>query len=190
MRTPTSLLLLFTILVAAGCASPTRPGAVAWGEYQATSYQPIDEIEAVALAPSQGAEPDPEVEAALGRSLDRRGIAVAPDAPLRLRYRLHAVPSDAEDEGLGILLGGSAGSSGSNDVGVGLDLPLLGGDRTVRQTAYRMELSLEDAAGTLLWRGRARGNARVAEPGALARPVAPLLLEWLGKDRPPRSFSR
>lgn len=100
------------------------------------------------------------------------------------------MPSDAEDEGLGILLGGSAGSGGSNDVGVGLDLPLLGGDRKVRQTAYRMELSLENAAGTLLWRGHAKGNARVAEPGAIARPIAPLLLEWLGKDRPPRSFSR
>ena len=176
-------------LAVAACSAPARDDVV-WGTLDATVYGALDAIEAVALEPAPGAARRPEIEARLARSLGWRGIAVQDEAPLLLRYVIESTPVATEGDGLGIMLAGSGGSSGDNDLGLGFDLPLFGDRGKQRQTAFLLELRLAERDGTLLWRGRARGRARLTGEPAIARAVAPLLLGQLGRTEPGKAFSR
>ncbi len=178
-------------LAVAACGYETHPGAVVWGTLEATAYEPIEMPHAVSLAPRGAVPADPAIEEQLAFSLGRRGIEVRKGARRVMRYLLHTVAMDAEPEGIGVLLGGTIGSSGSGtDLGLGLDWPLLSGGGETRLTAFLMELSLFDDDGTILWHGRAEGRSRARAPDAILQPVAPALLNWLGSDTRGRSFAR
>jgi len=177
------------------CDTPaTHPGATLWGTATA-NLAPAREgasvpVEAVRVLPRGASGAHDAVEQALIRSLGFRRVTVDDGAALTLRYAWHAVPADADDEGLGVLLGGSVSDSGNNDVGLGLDLGLLTGESSVRVTAFLLELVLEDASGTQVWRGRADGHARAREDERILRTLVPVLLNYLGEPLKPRRFTR
>jgi hypothetical protein len=189
-----ALLALFLALAVAACAGSERirsPGADVWGNMESGVYGEIGEIASLRIAPPEGAEADGEIEAILGRSLALRGYTASAEAPLALRYMMHTTLTDGGDDGLGIAVGGSAGDkSGVDEFGIGFDLPFLSGGDSVRQTAFLFELRLEGADGALLWRGRASGRTHFTGAARIARPVAPLLIERLGRETPPRLFAR
>ncbi len=188
------LLAFALMLVSAACAASNRaqaPGADVWGEFETGLYGEVGDIRALHVAPPQGGARDIDIESVIRLSLERRGYALAVDAPLTLRYMIHTVLTDSGDQDLGIMLGGSAGSSsGVNEFGVGLDLPFLSGSSSVRQVAFLFELALEGPDGALLWRGRASGRTHISSAKRIARPVAPLLIDRLGRDTAPRGFAR
>ncbi len=188
------LLVLALALFAAACSGSERmrsPGADVWGNYESGVYGEIGDIQALRVAPPDGTPPDGDIEAIIHRSLDLRGYAANADAPLTLRYSVHSTLTDSADEGIGILIGGSAGNkSGFDELGIGLDIPFLSGSDSVRQVAFLFELALEGADGALLWRGRASGRTHFSGDKRIARPVAPLLIERLGRETPSRRFAR
>jgi len=191
MRLFLALALALTI---AACAGPERrpaSGADVWGELEAGLYGEIGELHTLRVAPPEGGSRDFDMERAINQSLARRGYETGEDAPHVLRYMLQTALTDSTDEGPGFLLGGELGSSsGVNELGIGLDLPLLGGGSAVRRVAFLFALSLEGPDGALLWRGRAAGRTHFSEARRIARPVAPLLIERLGRATPPRAFAR
>ncbi len=176
-------LVICFVFFAAACASSERvraPGADVWGNYESGLYGEIGDIQALRVAPPEGTPPDGDIEAIIHRSLDLRGYAASADAPLTLRYTVRTTVTDSGDDGIGILVGGSAGDkSGLDELGIGLDLPFLSGSDSVRQTAFLFELALEGTDGTLLWRGRASGRTHFSGDKHIARPVTPLLIERL-----------
>jgi hypothetical protein len=185
------LLLVALIAVIAGC-TPDRPppGRVLKGEVESERLVEVAAPEALALLPWPDHPVEPEIEAALERSLGRRGIGVAPGAAYRLRYRYAGVPTSFDDPELGI---GVAGTSGSSDVGVGIAFPILDlfEDRPgPAGTSFRLELVVEGPDGRMVWRGRAAGLARALSTAAIARPLVPVLLDRLGADTPRRAFIR
>ncbi len=189
-----ALLVLALALMTAACAASQRaatPGADVWGEFETGVYGEVCDIGAIRVAPPRGGAPDSDIEGIIRLSLERRGYSLDGDAPLTLRYMIHTALSDSGDSDLGITLGGSAGSSsGVNDFGIGLDLPILGGSGAVRQVAFLFELALEGADGALRWRGRASGRTQFSEPKRIIRPLAPLLIDRLGRDTARRRFAR
>jgi len=193
-RTMRILLALALVLMTAACATrepPRAPGADVWGELEAGLYGEIGELRTLRVAPPEGSSPDLEMESVLRQSLARRGYDTPDDTPLVLRYLLQTAVTDAADDGLGVMFSGALGSgSGVNDFGIGLDLPILGGGSSVRRVAFLFELRLEGPDGALLWRGRAVGRTHLSEAHRIARPLAPLLIERLGRDTPARRFSR
>jgi hypothetical protein len=195
------MLVLALALMIAACAAPDRaraPDADVWGEFETRRYGEIGEFDdprVFHVAPPEGGARDIEMERFIRQSLERRGFAVADNtsanAPHMLRYLMQTALTDADDDGLGILLGGTIGSrSGVNDFGIGLDLPFLRGGSSVRQVSFLFELFLEGPDGALLWRGRALGRTRFSNHGRIARPLAPLLLDLLGRNSPARQFAR
>ena len=188
------LLALVLALVTAACAASSRaptPGADVWGNFETGIYGDVDDIRVIHIAPPEGGAPDPDIEGIIRTSLERRGYTLDTDAPLVLRYMIHTALTDSGDRDFGIVLGGSAGSSSSvNDFGVGLELPIFSGGNSVRQVAFLFELALEGLDRALLWRGRASGRAYFSNPQRIARPVAPLLIDRLGRETLPRSFAR
>ena len=188
------LLILAVVLGIAACAAPERtrvPGADVWGNFETGVYGDIGDIAALRVAPPEGGEADAAIESIIRTSLERRGYAHSADAPLTLRYVVHSTLTDRGDEGLGIIVGASAGSSsGVNEIGFGLDLPFLSDSDSVRQVSFLFELALEDADGALLWRGRATGRTHFSGDSRIARPVAPLLLDRLGRKTAPRRFAK
>jgi hypothetical protein len=188
------LLAVALALVCAACAASNRaptPGAEVWGEYEAGIYGALGDIPALRIAPPQGGSRDIDIEAAIHLSLERRGYTVAGDAALTLRYMMQTALTDSDDSDLGVMLGGSAGSeSGVNDFGIGLDLPILGGGSSVRQVSFLFELVLEGPDGALLWRGRASGRTLFSGHERIVRPLAPLLIERLGRQTARRRFAR
>ena len=191
------LFVIALALVTAACgASERRPpaGADVWGNFETGVYGEFGNIPALRVAPPEGGPPNADVERIIRTSLERRGYTLAEDAPLTLRYIIYSTLTDSGDGGLGVAIGGNAGSSsGVNEIGIGLDLGLLSGNSSVRQVAFLFELALEGADGALLWRGRAAGRARSAGgPGdqRIARPVAPLLIDRLGRETASRRFAR
>lgn len=191
MRLFLALALALTI---AACAGPERrpaSGADVWGELEAGLYGDIVDLRSLRVAPPEGGLRDVDMERAINQSLARRGYGTDAEAPHVLRYMLQTAVTDSADEGPGFLLGGEVGSSsGVNEIGIGLDLPILGGGSAVRRVAFLFELSLEGPDGALLWRGRAAGRTHFSEAAHIARPVAPLLIERLGRATPPRAFAR
>ena len=104
---------------------------------------------------------------------------------------LQTAVSNSPGDGLGIMFGGALGSSsGVNDFGIGIDLPLLGGSSATRQIAFLFKLALEGPSGALLWRARAVGRTHFSKTKNIARPLASLLLERLGRDSSKRRFAR
>ena len=189
------MLLLAATIGLAACESPaSHPGALIWGEANAVLAPARDQtpvvVETVRLEPRGASGTRGGVEAALARSLEFRRVAVSDRSPLTLRYAWHMVPVDADAEGLGVLLDGSIGESGSNDLGIGLDLGLLSGGSKVRHSAFVLELSLADANGEEMWRGRADGRSRAKEPARILRALVPVLLDYLGQAATNRRFSR
>ncbi len=187
-------LALALALALTACAGPERrptSGADVWGELEAGLYGDIGELLTLRVAPPEGGSRNFDMERAINQSLARRGYGTDADASHVLRYMLQTALTDSSDEGPGFLLGGELGSSsGVNEIGIGLDLPLLGGGSAVRRVAFLFELSLEGPDGALLWRGRAAGRTHFSSPERIARPVAPLLIERLGRATPPRTFAR
>lgn len=174
-----------------GCATDRPPpGTLINVKIESTQEAEPVAPSALSIAPLAGAAPEPGVEDALRRSLSLRGIAVEPDAPFVLRYAYVGVPKTFEDQSLGISFGGVIGSSGTRDVGVGLDLPLFEEVPGNQGIAFRLDLTLERRDGKRLWRGRADGQARLLAPGAIARPVVPLLLNRLGETSSRQTFTR
>jgi hypothetical protein len=188
------LLIVALALVTVACGASERrapAGADVWGKFETGVYGDIGDIPALRVAPPDGGLPNAEVERIIRTSLDRRGYAVAEDAPLTLRYIIYSTLTDSGDGGLGVAVGGSAGSSsGVNEIGIGLDLGLLSGNSSVRQVSFLFELALEGADGALLWRGRAAGRTRISGDQRIARPVAPLLIDRLGRETASRRFAR
>ena len=188
------LLVVALALVTVACGASGRrapAGADVWGKFETGVYGDIGDIPALHVAPPEGGAPNADVERILRSSLERRGYVVAEDAPLTLRYIIYSTLTDSGDGGFGVAVGGAAGSSsGVNEIGIGLDLGLLGGNSSVRQISFLFELALEGADGALLWRGRAAGRTRTAGDQRIARPVAPLLIERLGRETTSRSFAR
>ena len=167
------------------------PGADVWGKYEAGLYGEIGDLRALRVAPPDGGSRDVDIEGVIRQSLLRRGYEASDNAPHILRYMLQTAVTNTDEDGLGFMLGGTLGSSsGVNDLGIGLDLPLLGGNSSVRRVAFLFELSLEGPDGALLWRGRAAGRTQFSEAGRIARPLAPLLIERLGRATPAREFAR
>jgi len=203
---PFALLAVLALLLATGlgtgaCSrSASPPGAELWGVASATLAPAQKDapvvVDALRLAPRNVDRHNPAVEAALTRSLGFRHVEVSPRAALTLRYAWHAVPVDAEDEGLGLLLDGSIGQHGRSDLGVGLDLGLfsggntLWGNKTVRQTGFFLELAIEDAGREVLWRGRAEGRSRLFTDADILKPLVPVLLAHLGQPLRAYRFSR
>ncbi|MDP6474075.1 MAG: hypothetical protein QF449_01165 [Alphaproteobacteria bacterium] len=190
-----ALLVLALALMTAACAAtpgaPGAPGAEVWGEFETGVYGEVGDIGAIRVAPPRGGAPDSDIEGIIRLSLERRGYSLDGEAPLTLRYMIHTALGDSGDSDLGIVLGGSVGSSsGVNDFGIGLDLPILGGSGSVRQVAFLFELALEGADGALQWRGRASGRTQFSEPKRIIRPLAPLLIDRLGRDTARRRFAR
>jgi len=176
--------------VLAGCSYETRPDAVAWGTIRADVYELGESYDALSLMPEGAGERDAAMEEQLEFSLSRRGIRVRDDADHRLSYFAHTVPTDSAGKGIGILVAGTGGSSGNNDLGLGLDFGLLSGGAKVRHTAFLIEFRVERADGTPVWHGRADGRARTSNPAKIYRPVVPALLQWLGSDARDRRFTR
>ena len=183
---------MIVTLALVGCTSGDSPppGRLIKGTLESTSEGEAVVPSALGIAPQQGATAEPAVEAALRASLSLRGIAVEPGAPFVLRYRYFGVPTTLDDPGFGIGVGGVFGSSGTQDVGVGLELPVFSDYAGDSGTAFRLDLSLERRDGRRLWRARADGLARPLDPYAIVRPVVPLLLNRLGETTPPQSFTR
>ena len=188
------LLALVLALVTAACAALSRvptPGAEVWGNFETGLYGDVGDIRALHIAPPEGGAPDPDIEDVIRTSLERRGYTLDTDAPMVLRYMIHTALTDSGDRDIGVVLGGSVGSSsGVNDFGIGLDLPIFSGGDSVRQVAFLFEFALEGPDRALLWRGRASGRAHFFDQQRIARPVAPLLIDRLGRETPPRSFAR
>ena len=104
---------------------------------------------------------------------------------------LQTAVSNSPDDGLGIMFGGAlSSSSGVNDFGISIDLPLLGGSSATRQITFLFELALEGPSGALLWRARAVGWTHFSKTKNIARPLASLLLERLGRDSSKPRFAR
>lgn len=184
-------LAIVAALALLGCAGDApSPGRIVKGTIEATLEAEAIVPSALALAPAATEASEPEVEAALGEALDRRGIALAPDSPFVLRYAYVGVPTTLEDPSLGIGVGGVFGSSGTHDVGVGVELPVLGERSGGEGIAFRLDLALERRDGARLWRGRAEGLARPLALRAILRPIAPLLLNRLGETTPRQRFTR
>jgi len=188
------LLFLALALGIAACGASERiqaPGADVWGKFETNVYGEFGDIAALRVAPPEGGEADTDIERIIRTSLERRGYTHGGDAPLTLRYMIHSTLTDRGDEGLGIAVGASVGSSsGVNEIGFGLDLPFLSGSDSVRQVSFLFELALEDADGALLWRGRATGRTHISGDSRIARPVAPMLLDRLGRETAPRRFAK
>lgn len=183
-----ALFLAVTVLGCAGDAPP--PGRLIKGTVEATLEGEAVAPNALWLAPIAGAPPEPGVEEALRDSLSLRGVEVATEAPFVLRYAFVGAPTTLDDAGLGIGVGGVVGSSGTKDTGVGVELPVFAERRGDEGVAFRLDLALERRDGKRLWRGRAEGLARPLTPGAIARPVVPLLLNRLGQSAPRQGFTR
>lgn len=186
-------LLIVLALGLGACASELPRDAVIKGELETTRLAEIGELDTLALGPAEGKAPVPALEEALRTSLERRRVAVTDGAPFTLRYLYVGTPTTIEDPDLGVGLAGSVGSSSGGSLGIGIELPIFGlfeRDRGVAGTAFDLALTLEDGAGRALWRGWTRGLSRAVTPGALARPLVPLLLERLGEDTPRRRFLR
>jgi hypothetical protein len=184
--------LMIVALALVGCTSGDAPppGRLIKGKIESTSEGEAVAPSALGIAPQQGATAEPAVEDALRASLSLRGVAVEPGAPFVLRYRYVGVPITLDDPGIGIGVGGVFGSSGTQDVGVGLELPVFFDYAGDSGTAFRLDLSLERPDGRRLWRARADGLARPIDPYAIVRPVVPLLLNRLGETTPAQSFTR
>jgi len=187
--------LLLVLAGLAGCADRgLPPDTVIKGHLESVRSGDIGPIERLALAPARGQPPEPAVEEALRTSLERRRSAGVPSAPLVLRYHYVDVPATIDEAAFGVGVLGSVGSSGSRDVGIGLELPILdwltGTDRQVAGTQFDLTLTLEPGSGDPVWRGRAGGISRALSPAAVARPLVPLLLDRLGRDTPRREFLR
>ena len=185
-------LAMIVLLALVGCTSGDSPppGRLVKGTIESANEGEAVAPRALHIAPQHGAETEPAVERALRDSLSLRGIAVEPGAPFALRYRYVGVPAALDDSGLGIGVGGVFGSSGTQDLGVGVELPVFSDPARGSGTAFRLDLSLERPDGRRLWRARADGLARPIEPYAIVRPVVPLLLNRLGETTPPQSFTR
>ena len=188
------LLVLALALVTTACGASERrqpAGADVWGNFETGVYGDIGDIPALRVAPPAGGAPNADVERIIRTSLERHGYTVAEDAALTLRYIISSTLTNSGDGGLGVAVGGAAGSSsGVNEIGIGLDLGLLSGSSSVRQVSFLFELALEGADGALLWRGRATGRTRISGDQRIARPVAPLLINRLGRDTKSRRFAR
>lgn len=182
--------ILACLALLGACARESRPGAVAWGTVRATVHTPGESYDVLSLVAEGTGGPDAEMEEQLIFSLGRRGIAVRRDAPHRLRYLAHTVQTDSADKGVGVSVIGSGGSSGNNDLGLGLDLGIFSGGSKVRHTAFLIEFRVERADGVPIWHGLAEGRARTDDPAQLYRPVVPALLQWLGSDARDRPFTR
>lgn len=163
---------------------------MAWGTVRATAHTPGESYDVISLFAEGTGGRDMVMEEQLAFSLGRRGIAVVPDAPHRLRYLAHTVQTDSADKGVGVSVVGSGGSSGNNDLGLGLDLGIFSGGSKVRHTAFLVEFRVERKDGVMVWHGRAEGRARTNDPAQLYRPVVPALLQWLGSDARDRPFTR
>ena len=190
------LLFLALALGIAACGASERiqaPGAEVGGTFESNVGGDSGALGALRVAPPEGGEADADIARIIHTSLERRGYTHGGDTPLTLRYITHRPLTDRGDEGLGIAVGASVGSSsGGNEIGFGLDLPFLSGSDSVRQVSFLFELALEDADGALLWRGRATGRTHISGDSRFARPVAPMLLDRLGREtaRPRPGASR
>ncbi len=181
-----SLVLAIVALLLVGC-SAYGPGATLSGRVQATAFETIPRVTKVALASPGGDAGDPETEALIAAALAVRGVAVDAESGLLLVYLVQTTPSERARGWPDLIFAGTVGSSGNNDFGIGLDIPILGGPRK-RQTRYLIELALKAPDEVLLWRGRATGLSRADETGEIVRRVLPELLRALGRTVESRSF--
>ncbi len=181
---PMRLTVIAVFLVAAGLtgcsSSPPQREALA-GTLDTLAEHPLPDALLVALAPCDETAATLELRFALEQELERLEIETSDQASVRLTYCAAVVPLDELAGYLpDIAVAGTIGSSGSSDIGVGIGVPVLGGGG--RMTRYRFEITtaIKNRDNLTLWSGRAAGAAELYSFRAVARTVAPLLMERLG----------
>jgi len=81
-----------------------------WGNFEIGVYGKFGDIPALRVAAPEGVPPSDDVERIIRASLERRGYTLAEDTPLTLRYIIYSMLTDSGDGGLGVAVGGNAGS--------------------------------------------------------------------------------
>lgn len=187
------LTIVALCLVAAGlvaCSPPPPQRESMAGSLDTVADHPLPDALHLALAPCDDSAATLELRFALEGELGRLAIETSDEAALRLAYCAALVPLDELAGYLpDIAVAGTIGSSGSSDIGVGIGVPVLGGGGRISRYRFEITAAIEDRNDRALWSGRAAGAAELYSFRAVARTVAPLLLERLGTTDTRVSFS-
>ncbi len=187
------LILIACLLVAVGlaaCSSPRSQRPSLAGTIDAVVDRPVPALESVALAPRNDGVAILEIGFELKRALASRAIAIDDEAPIRLVYGAAIDSLDLTEGTLpDIALGGTIGSEGTTDIGIGIGVPLYGGEGGPGSYQFAIEASLETRDATVIWRGRAAGAAAHYSFRAIVRTVIPLLLDRIGETVRKQPFS-
>jgi|GEM_PF-4066760 len=175
-------LAAIALVAALASCAPAPGGDVFSGRIDAAAIAPLPAGAPFSLA----VEGDGPTRAALIERLRRllvaRGHGIDANAPHVLSFRVITVAAGGRASLPEVGLAGVIGSSGTRDVGVSIDLPILGlGGAPRNRYRYVAEIELRDRAGALVWRGRVDGLAATRDADRIAARVLPPLLDRLGQ---------
>ena len=81
-----------------------------WGNFETGVYGEFGDFPPLRVAAPEGSPPNDDVQRIIRTSLECRGYTLAEDEPRTLRYIIYSMLTDSDDGGLGVAVGGNAGS--------------------------------------------------------------------------------